>query len=77
MQPAQHVTRAVFYGAQAFSQPIGGLTPITNILLCDDRGDKNTGGGVAAGRHLFVSPAGRPQVYRLQTQVQSSPPGGC
>ena len=67
----------VAFGPDGFSRPIAGLTPITNILLCDDRGDKNTGGGVAAGRHLFISPAGRPQVYRLQTQVQSSPLGGC
>ena len=67
----------VSFAPTGFRQPIDGLTPITNILLCDQRGDKNTGGGVAAGRHLFVSPTGRPQVYRMQSQVQSSPLGGC
>lgn len=50
-----------------------------NFQLCDDRGDANTGGGIAAGRWIQVSPTGRPQMYREQAQVQAAanPTGGC
>jgi type IV fimbrial biogenesis protein FimT len=60
-----------------FSQRIDGRPPVVNVLLCDRRGDRDTGGGVAAGRRLFISPSGRPQVYRLRTDVQAGPLGGC
>jgi len=67
----------VSFGADGFRQQIGGALPVNNILLCDDRGDLDTGGGIAAGRHLFISPVGRPQIYRMQAEVQASPLGGC
>jgi type IV fimbrial biogenesis protein FimT len=67
----------VSFAPTGFRYEIAGMPPVTNVLLCDQRGDKDTGGGVAAGRHLFVSPAGNPQVYRLRAQVQASPLGGC
>ena len=60
-----------------FRQTIPGLPSVNNILMCDDRGNEDTGGGVAAGRRIFVSPVGRPQVYRMQAEVQAGPLGGC
>ena len=67
----------VSYASSGFTQQIGALVPIANIVLCDRRGDKDTGGGVAAGRFIQISPTGRPQIYRMKTEVQSSPIGGC
>ena len=60
-----------------FRQTIAGLPSVNNVLLCDRRGNKDTGGGVAAGRHIFIAPVGRPQIYRMQAEVQASPLGGC
>lgn len=67
----------VSFAPSGFRQQIPGLLPVVNVLMCDQRGNEDTGGGVAAGRHLFISPAGRPQIYRLQAEVQASPLGGC
>lgn len=48
-----------------------------NLLLCDDRGDHDAGGGVAAGRWINLrGRAGRPRIYRQRADVQSSL-GGC
>lgn len=60
-------------------QQFGGVNTVFNFQLCDDRGDANTGGGVAAGRWIQLTPTGRPQIYREQAQVQSgiNPAGGC
>jgi type IV fimbrial biogenesis protein FimT len=65
------------FAPSGFRQQIAGLAPVINVLLCDGRGDKDTGGGVAAGRRLFVSPTGRPQVYRMRADVEAGPLGGC
>ena len=45
----------------------------------DARGDVDTGGGVAAGRWIQIGVTGRPQLYRMQAEVQSAanPVGGC
>jgi len=58
---------------------LGGVNTVFNFQLCDHRGDANTGGGVAAGRWIQLTPTGRPQIYREQAQVQSgiNPAGGC
>lgn len=47
-----------------------------NLLLCDDRGDVDTGGGVAAGRWINVRGTGRPRIYEEQADVQAWL-GGC
>ena len=65
------------FAPNGFSQQIGGLVPITNIQLCDRRGDKDTGGGIAAGRWVAIAPTGRPQVFNMQIDVQGGPLGGC
>ncbi|MDP7041617.1 MAG: GspH/FimT family protein, partial [Gammaproteobacteria bacterium] len=58
---------------------VGGNNAIFNFQLCDYRGNHNTGGGIAAGRWIQLTPTGRPQIHRAQTEIQSgaNPAGGC
>jgi len=69
--------RYVSFAPNGFSQQIGALVPITNIQLCDRRGNENTGGGIAAGRWIAIAPTGRPQTFNMQADIQASPLGGC
>lgn len=65
------------FSATGFPRPIVGLgQPKTDFLLCDNRGNTDIGGGVAAGRWIRISPTGRPQIFRMQVDVQSML-GGC
>jgi type IV fimbrial biogenesis protein FimT len=56
-------------------------TPFTdyNIQICDRRGDVDTGGGIAAGRWIQISPLGRQRLVRTRADIQSdrNPLGGC
>jgi type IV fimbrial biogenesis protein FimT len=70
------------FAGSGFPQAVAGRTPISNIQLCDARGDDATGGDgdgndVAAGRWLQVGATGRPQLFRLRDDVQANPVGGC
>lgn len=47
-----------------------------NILLCDDRGDHDIGGGIAAGRWINIRGTGRPRIYTSPDDVQAML-GGC
>jgi type IV fimbrial biogenesis protein FimT len=47
-----------------------------NLLLCDDRGDQETGGGIAAGRWINIRGTGRPRIYTQHADVQTML-GGC
>jgi len=70
----------VSFGPNGFPRNAAGGAPgIFNFQLCDNRGDRDTGGGVAAGRWVQVSPTGRPQIYRDRAFVQNAqnPLGGC
>ena len=69
----------VQYGGNGFPRTAGAGTPISNMQLCDDRGDVDVGGGVAAGRWIQIGVTGRPQLYRMHADVQSAanPIGGC
>jgi type IV fimbrial biogenesis protein FimT len=69
--------RYLQYGGNGFPQTAAVGQPITNMQLCDSRGDKDTGGGVAAGRWIAIGVTGGPQLYRLQADVQGNPVGGC
>ena len=40
-----------------------------DFLFCDSRGNLDTGGGIAAGRWVQVSPTGRPRVFSGVDQV--------
>ena len=52
---------------------------LTDIQLCDERGDVDTGGGVAAGRWIQIHPTGRIELQRKRAILQGarSPLGGC
>jgi type IV fimbrial biogenesis protein FimT len=70
----------ISYGATGFPRnAAGGGAGINNFQLCDQRGNHDTGGGIAAGRWIQISPTGRPQIYRDQAYVQGAqnPMNGC
>ena len=50
-----------------------------NIQICDQRGDVDTGRGIAAGRWIQISGLGRQQLVRTRAIIQSdrNPLGGC
>ncbi len=73
-------TDYVSFAATGFPAPAAGQgPPKTNFQICDDRGNHDTGGGIAAGRWIQIANTGRPQVYRLQAEIQSAsnPLAGC
>lgn len=57
----------------------GAAAPVSNVQLCDDRGDHDTGGNTAAGRWIQITPTGRPQIYRDRGHLQGAqnPLNGC
>ena len=68
------------FSAVGVLQNIAGLPPaVTNIQLCDARGDEDTGGGTAAGRWINLSPAGRPALIDDVSMLQGAdnPLQGC
>lgn len=76
------------YAGSGFPQAAAAGAPITNIQLCDNRGDVSTGkvdsdgdgeidNEVAAGRWIAIGTTGRPQTYRMRAEVQGNPLGGC
>lgn len=70
----------VSFSAVGVLQDIAALPPsVTNIQLCDDRGNKDAGGGRAAGRWINISPAGRPTLIDEVARLQGpeNPLGGC
>jgi len=61
----------ISYGPNGFVVPIapGQAQPsLTTLLLCDDRGNRDTGGRSAA-RVVNVAPTGRAQIMRSQADV--------
>lgn len=58
---------------------LGGNRGAFNFQLCDDRGNEDVGGGIAAGRWIQLAPTGRPQIYRDVAHMQSgaNPTNGC
>jgi len=70
----------LIFGPNGFPlNALGGNNTVFNFQLCDHRGNADTGGGVAAGRWIQLTPTGRPQIYREVAQVQSgaNPTEGC
>jgi type IV fimbrial biogenesis protein FimT len=65
------------FGNNGFPQNGPPGAQISNVQLCDGRGDADTGNGVAAGRWVQIATTGRPQLYRLLADVQANPLGGC
>jgi type IV fimbrial biogenesis protein FimT len=74
--PADSAGRIAFSGAGRLR--VGEST--TDIQFCDRRGDRDTGGGVAAGRWIRVQPTGHPEIRRMRSDLQDAdinPLGGC
>jgi type IV fimbrial biogenesis protein FimT len=73
----------VQFGPSGFTRAANGgaQPPWSALQFCDARGNKNTGGGVAAGRLITIAlnGPGRPTLYRMQADVQGAlnPIGGC
>ncbi len=70
------------YAGSGFPQTAAAGTPISDIQLCDERGDVSTGqdaagNEIAAGRWIAIGATGRPQIYRLRADVQGNDIGGC
>ena len=59
--------------------PATGVRALADLQLCDARGNRDTGGGIAAGRWIQLSATGRPQISNRVEQLQGSdnPLGGC
>ena len=60
-------------------QELNGNNAVFNLQLCDDRGVKETGGGISAGRWINIGPTGRPQMHRtgVALEHENNPLGGC
>jgi prepilin-type N-terminal cleavage/methylation domain-containing protein len=69
----------VAFGSTGNVIDIGAAGPrVTDVQFCDERGDVDTGSGVAAGRWVRVEAPGRPSIHRLRSEVEGmSPLGGC
>jgi type IV fimbrial biogenesis protein FimT len=70
----------VSFAPTGFRQDLVGLPRCAaHLQLCDDRGDREVTGGVAAGRWIVISPTGRPRILaeRAQLQDADNPLGGC
>lgn len=70
----------VAYSPNGFPRNIAGFgTSVTDFQFCDERGNKDTGGGIAAGRWIQITATGRPQIYRDASYVQggANPLLGC
>ncbi len=72
----------ITYSATGFPRTIpalGAAQPVTDFQLCDQRGNEDVGGGIAAGRWIRISPTGRPQIYREVAEIQGglNPLNGC
>lgn len=52
---------------------------LTDLQLCDSRGDVDSGGDIAAGRWIQIHPTGRLQLHRERSILQGplAPLGGC
>lgn len=60
-----------------FGRDIPGMgEALANILVCDERGNSDVGGGRSAARLIAVSATGRPQVLNSVAEV-SARTGGC
>lgn len=68
----------VAFSPRGLSVSLPGLgSPVSQLQLCDSRGDRDTGGGIAAGRWLLIQPTGHPVIHRTVASLRAGPLGGC
>ncbi len=74
------VPRLVSFNANgSVATTIGLQALVSDMQLCDRRGNLDTGNGIAAGRWVNIAITGRPRIYRDQNSVQgaNNPMPGC
>jgi prepilin-type N-terminal cleavage/methylation domain-containing protein len=49
----------------------------TDLQLCDERGARDMGNGLAAGRWIRIQPNGQPLLVDQLAEIQANPHGGC
>lgn len=65
------------FSPSGFGRDIAGMgNRLTNILVCDPRGNEDLGGGRSAARLITVTATGRPQVLNSVAEVNART-GGC
>ncbi len=70
----------VAFAANGFRTDLAGIAAgVTDLQLCDPRGDQTISGGLAAGRWVRISATGHPRVFAEHGLVQGpdNPLGGC
>ena len=60
-------------------QALAATPSVRDMEFCDERGDREISGGVAAGRWLRISATGHPRIFAERTLIQGAdnPLGGC
>lgn len=65
------------FGPSGFARDIASLgTGTTYVLICDDRGNEDQGGGRSAARLIAISTTGRPQLLDTVADINART-GGC
>jgi prepilin-type N-terminal cleavage/methylation domain-containing protein len=67
----------LFFARDSSSPDLALGAPARDIQLCDERGARDMGNGLAAGRWIHVYANGRAVLKNQVTEVQGNPLGGC
>jgi len=66
----------IAFSGSGFARPTAGATPISDVVMCDERGNVAVYGDEnSAARTVRISATGRPQVSRAVSEVTAA--GGC
>lgn len=69
-------TRDYFtYSSTGRGRTVAGQTPVSTVVMCDERGNVVAAGGQSAARIVIVTPLGRATVLRDKGQIDAQ--GGC
>jgi len=61
------------YGANGLGRrDVGNNVPLSQVVMCDERGNITAAGGNSAGRLLVATPLGRATILRDKTQIDTS-----
>lgn len=60
------------FAPTGLGRTIGGNPPVSQIVMCDDRGNVRAAGGNSAARLFTATPLGRATILRDETQIENS-----
>ena len=60
------------FAPTGLGRTIGGSAPVSQIVMCDDRGNIRAAGGNSAARLFTATPLGRATILRDETQIENS-----